>query len=165
VSALDPYSYQGSPCSRTLLRFGPTRRLRTHLYRGPVSFCGGPDLLGRVVFSCHVAPSDLPMQWGQAPFPAWLGDVAWVWRLHAVEEGTPDLGYRQWPPGPPQGRMRACRWDQSLLGGWIAAPARLVAVITTGPPMAMPTAALIPTADWPMTIVLNGTVGPCAGLP
>jgi hypothetical protein len=25
----------------------------------------------------------------------WLGDVAWVQRLYAVEEGTPDLGYRQ----------------------------------------------------------------------
>jgi hypothetical protein len=47
-------------------------------------------------------------------------------RLHAVEEGTPDLGYRQWPPGPPQGRMRACRWDQSPIGGWTAAPTRLL---------------------------------------
>jgi hypothetical protein len=35
------------------------------------------------------------MRWGEAPFPAWLGGVAWVRRLHAVEEGTPDLGYRQ----------------------------------------------------------------------
>jgi hypothetical protein len=41
----------------------------------------------------------------------------------------------------------------------------LVAAITVGPPMAMPTAVPIPTADWPMTIVLNGAVGPCAGLP
>jgi hypothetical protein len=41
----------------------------------------------------------------------------------------------------------------------------LVAAITVGPPMALPTAAPIPTADWPVTIVLNGTVGPCAGLP
>jgi hypothetical protein len=31
--------------------------------------------------------------------------------------------------------------------------------------MAMPTAAPIPTAARPMTIVLNGTVGPCAGPP
>jgi hypothetical protein len=31
------------------------------------------------------------------PSPVWLGDVAWVRRLHAVEEGTPDLGYRQSP--------------------------------------------------------------------
>jgi hypothetical protein len=52
--------------------------------------------LGRVVSSCHVAPSGLPMRWGQAPFPAWQGDVAWVRRLHAVEEGTPDLGYQQY---------------------------------------------------------------------
>jgi hypothetical protein len=37
------------------------------------------------------------MQWGQAPPSVWPGDVAWVRHLHAVEEGTPDLGYRQWP--------------------------------------------------------------------
>jgi hypothetical protein len=60
-----------------------------------VLLCGGPDLLGCVVFSCHVTPFGLPMRRGQAPSPAWLGDVAWVQRLHAVEEGTPDLGYRQ----------------------------------------------------------------------
>jgi hypothetical protein len=40
-----------------------------------------------------------------------------------------------------------------------------VAAITVGPPMAMPTAAPIPTADRPVTIVLNDTVGPCAELP
>jgi hypothetical protein len=40
-----------------------------------------------------------------------------------------------------------------------------VAAITTGPPMALPAAAPIPTADWPVSIVLNGTVGPCAELP
>jgi hypothetical protein len=31
--------------------------------------------------------------------------------------------------------------------------------------MALPTAAPISTADWPVTIVLNGIIGPCAGLP
>jgi hypothetical protein len=31
--------------------------------------------------------------------------------------------------------------------------------------MAMLTVAPIPTADWPVTIVLNGIVGPRAGLP
>jgi hypothetical protein len=46
--------------------------------------------------------------------------------LYAVGEGTPDLGYRQWPPVPPQGRMRDCRWDQSLIGGWTAASVRLL---------------------------------------
>jgi hypothetical protein len=55
------------------------------------------------------------------------GGVVHVHRLHIVEEGTPDSGYRQWPPGPPQGRMRACRWGQSLISGWPATPARLLA--------------------------------------
>jgi hypothetical protein len=126
VSALDPCSYQGLPCSGTLLGFGPTRRLRTYMYRSPVPFCGGPYLLRYVVFPCHVAPFGLLMWWGQAPSSAWLGDVARVRRLHVVGEGTPDLGCRQWPPVPPQGRMRACRWDQSLISGWIVAPARLL---------------------------------------
>jgi hypothetical protein len=40
-----------------------------------------------------------------------------------------------------------------------------IAAITAGPPMAMPTAMPTPTADWPVTIVLNVTVGPCAGVP
>jgi hypothetical protein len=34
-------------------------------------------------------------------------------RLHTVEEGTPNSGYRQWPLGPPQWRVRACRWGQN----------------------------------------------------
>jgi hypothetical protein len=67
-------------------------------------------ILGCVAFSCHVAPFGLPMRCGQAPSSTWPGDVAWVRRLHAVEEGTPDLGYRQWPPGPPQERIRSCWW-------------------------------------------------------
>jgi hypothetical protein len=40
-----------------------------------------------------------------------------------------------------------------------------VAAIIAGPPMANPTAMPIPTTDWPVTIVLNVTVGPCAGAP
>jgi hypothetical protein len=38
-----------------------------------------------------------------------------------------------------------------------------VDVITAGPPMVMSFATPIPTADWPVTSVLNVTVGPCAG--
>jgi hypothetical protein len=97
-----------------------------YVYRGPMTFCGGPDLLGCGVFPCHVAPFGLPIRWGQARSSAWLGDVAWVWCLHAVGKGTPDLGYRQWPPVPPQGRMRAYRWDQSLIVCWTAASVRLL---------------------------------------
>jgi hypothetical protein len=40
---------------------------------------------------------------------------------------------------------------------------RAVDVITAGSPMVMPTATPVPTADRPMTFVLNVTVGPCAG--
>jgi hypothetical protein len=88
-----------------------------------------------------------------------------VWRLRVVEEGTPNLGYRQWPPGPASGE------DASLQVGpesdWRLDRCSCVSVaaITVDPPMAMPTVAPIPTADWPVTIVLNVTVGPCAGLP
>jgi hypothetical protein len=57
-----------------------------------------------------------------AVLSVWPGGVVRVQRLHTVEEGTPDSGYRQWPPGPPQGRMRACRWSQSLISGWHCRP-------------------------------------------
>jgi hypothetical protein len=40
-----------------------------------------------------------------------------------------------------------------------------VDAITTGPPMAMPTATPITTADWPVTIILNVIIGPCTGAP
>jgi hypothetical protein len=72
-----------------------------YVYRGPVSFCGGPNLLRCGAFLCHVAPFGLPIRWGQARSSAWLGDVAWVLCLYGVGEGTPDLWYRQWPPVPP----------------------------------------------------------------
>ena len=66
-------------------------------------------------------------------------------------------------PGPASGE------DASLQVGlefdlWLAyrscAP---VGIITAGPPMVMPSAGPIPTADWPVTIVLNVTVGPHVG--
>jgi hypothetical protein len=66
-------------------------------------------------------------------------------RLHIVVRGTPDLGYRQWPPGPPQGRIRACRWGQSLTD-WLAASARPFDAITVGPPLVTLTATSVPAA-------------------
>jgi hypothetical protein len=38
-----------------------------------------------------------------------------------------------------------------------------VSAITVGMPMVVPSAMPIPTTDWPITIVLNVIVGPCAG--
>jgi hypothetical protein len=47
-------------------------------------------------------------------FTTRLRGAAWVLCLYTVVRGTLVSGYRQWPSGPPQGRMRACRWGQSL---------------------------------------------------
>jgi hypothetical protein len=47
-------------------------------------------------------------------FTTRLEIAAWVLRLYIVVRGTLVSGYRQWPPGPPQGRMQTCRWGQSL---------------------------------------------------
>jgi hypothetical protein len=55
-----------------------------YVYRGLVSLCEGPALLGCGVFPCHVAPFGHPIRWGQARSSAWLGDVAWVRCLHVV---------------------------------------------------------------------------------
>jgi hypothetical protein len=66
-----------------------------YVYRGPVTLCGGLALLRRGAFPCHVAPFGPPIRWSQARSSARLGDVAWVRCLHAVGEGTPNLGYRQ----------------------------------------------------------------------
>jgi hypothetical protein len=90
-----PLLMPGFSSFRDPARVRTSRGFWTYMYRGPVSLCGNLNLLRWVVFPCHVAPFGLPTQWGRALFHAWLGDVAWVWRLHVVEEGTPDLGYRQ----------------------------------------------------------------------
>jgi hypothetical protein len=68
-----------------------------YVFRGPMSFRGGPALLGCGVFPCHVAPFGLPIWWGQARSSVWLRDVALVQSLHVVGEGT--VGDR-YPPSP-----------------------------------------------------------------
>jgi hypothetical protein len=49
---------------------------------------------GKYYLSYHVVPLDLPMWWGRVPLSV-PGGVIRVQRLHTVEEGTPDSGYRQ----------------------------------------------------------------------
>jgi hypothetical protein len=72
------------------------------------------DTLEYIVFSGRVATRESTTWWGRALFTTRLEVVAWSPRIHTVVRGTPVSGYRQWPPGPPQGRMRACRWGQNL---------------------------------------------------
>jgi hypothetical protein len=92
------------------------------------SWRSGPTdcILGYIIFSGHVAPLEPSTRWGRVMFTVRLEIVARAPCLYTVVRGTPDSGYRQWPPGPPQGRERACRWGQSLIGYWHAASARLL---------------------------------------
>jgi hypothetical protein len=83
-------------------------------------------ILGYIIFSGHVAPLEPSTWWGRVLFTVRLEIAARAPGLHTVVRGTPDSGYQQWPPGPPQGRVRACRWGQSLIGDWRSASARLL---------------------------------------
>jgi hypothetical protein len=106
-----------------------TRRSGPYIQGSGTSPWGsGPtaDILEDIVFSGHVAALEPPAWWGRALFATRLEIAAWTPCLHTVVRGTPVSGYRQWPPGPPQGRIRACRWGQSLIGNWRAASVRLL---------------------------------------
>jgi hypothetical protein len=85
------------------------------------------DTLEYIVFSGHKATLELSMWWGRVLFTTRLEIAVWAPCFHTVARGTPVSGYRQWPPGPPQGRIRACRWGQSLIGDWRVASVRLLA--------------------------------------
>jgi hypothetical protein len=90
---------------------------------GTFPWGSGPavDILEYIVFSGHVATREPSTWWGRVLFTTRLEIAACAPCLHTVVRGTPVSGYRQWPPGPPQGRIRACRWGQSLVGDWCAA--------------------------------------------
>jgi hypothetical protein len=138
VSAPDPCLCRGPLRPGTLLRPGPhsggpgmsPRELRTRTHRGPVFLYGGP---GPTVLPGMYYPSSPRGALRPAHVVGSGAALCVTWRCRTgaasstVEEGTPDSGYRQWPPGPPQGRMRACRWGQSLICGWLAAPVRPLA--------------------------------------
>jgi hypothetical protein len=90
---------------------------------GTFPWGSGPivDTLEYIASSGHVVTPELPTWWGRALFTARLKIAAWTSCPHTVVRGTPDSWYLQWPPSLPQGRKRACRWDQSLIGSWHAA--------------------------------------------
>jgi hypothetical protein len=136
---------------------GPNLEAQT-VYTGSNTFPWGSRLTGDaseyVTFSGHMAASDLPMWWGQVLLLAQSSDLrlgqVMVWshiqlfyhttknsrvvlRFYTAVRGTLVSGYRQWPPGPPQGRMLAYRWGQSLyfassglIGDWRSVLARLL---------------------------------------
>jgi hypothetical protein len=75
--------------------------------RGGVRWCCWPKVVARGWGESWPGPT-------YSSFTTRLKIVMWVLRLHTVVRGTLVSGYRQWPPGPPQGRIRAYRWGQSL---------------------------------------------------
>jgi hypothetical protein len=126
--------------------------------RGPALSHGGPDSLlrpwgispslatwrpqscprGGVRRCCW--PRVVARGWGESwsgptynSFTTRLKIAAWVLRLHTVVRGTLVSGYRQWPPGPPQGRCepaggaKACTSPQhGSIGDWRAVSLRLL---------------------------------------
>jgi hypothetical protein len=98
--------------------------------QGSGTFLWGPGptvvTLEYIVSSGHAVAPELPMWRGRVLFTARLEIATRAPCLHTVVRGTLDLGYRQWPPGPPQGRIRACRWGQSLTGDWRATSVHLL---------------------------------------
>jgi hypothetical protein len=106
----------------------PDRTRRSELSvqgSGALSWRSGPTdgILEYITSSGHVASLGPPMS-SLVLFTTRLEITAHALCLHTVVRGTPDLGYRQWPSGLPQGRERACRWGQSLIGNWLAASMR-----------------------------------------
>jgi hypothetical protein len=133
VSGPDPT--QRGPGPTPGVRFVPVEVLdlarRSGLYmQGSDTFPwgSGPTIytLEDFVFSSHVAAPEPSTWWGRVLFASRLEIAARAPRLHTVVRGTPVSGYRQWPPCPPQGRIRACRWGQSSIGDWRAASVRLL---------------------------------------
>jgi hypothetical protein len=98
--------------------------------QGSGTFSWGPGpivaTLEYIVSSGHVAAPEPPTWRGWVLFTARLEIAAQTPCLHTLVRGTLDSRYRQWPPGLPEGRIRACRWGQSLIGDWRAASVRLL---------------------------------------
>jgi hypothetical protein len=123
VSGPDPT--QRGPEPVLGVRFAPvgvldlTRRSGLYIQGSDTRPWGSGPAVGTleyIIFSGHVAEPEPSTWWGQVLFTTRLEIATWVSRLHTVIRGTLVSGHRQWPSGPPQGRIRACRWGQSLIG-------------------------------------------------
>jgi hypothetical protein len=121
------------------------------IYRDPTLFPwgSGPTVhtLEYIIFFGHVAALEPSTWWGRVLFTMRLEIVVWVSRLHTVVRGTLVSGYRQWPLGPPQGRIRACRWGQSLIWRLARRFRAFADVLTANLPSTTPNAMPVPVAD------------------
>jgi hypothetical protein len=104
-------------------------------------------ILEYITPSVHTASLGLPTCRSQVLLTSRPEIAALAPYLHTVVRGTPVSGYRQWPPGLPKGRERACRWGQSwfcLIGALLL---RARWRNTACSPLVTPTAMPVPTAD------------------
>jgi hypothetical protein len=117
------------------VRSAPAEALDTARRSGP--YMQGPDTFPRrsgptvdtlacIIFSGYVAAPEPSAWWGRVLIATRLEIVAWAPCLLTVVRGTPVSGHRQWPSGPPQGRIRAFRWGQSPIGDRRAASVHLL---------------------------------------
>jgi hypothetical protein len=132
VSAPDPYSCRGLPGPGTLPGPGPYSEGPRAYPRDPACPLGSPGPVstgvrrpsaevwtyrctsGSLIFPCHAVLPTLPMRWGRVLLPVRPGALHGCDVFILQKGGTPVSRYRQWPLGPPQGRVRACRCGQNL---------------------------------------------------
>jgi hypothetical protein len=83
---------------------------------GTFPWGSGPtvDTLEDIVLPGHVATPEPSTWWDRVLLTTRLDIVARAPCLLTIVRGTPVSGYRQWPSGPPQGMIRACKWGQNL---------------------------------------------------
>jgi hypothetical protein len=67
--------------------------------------------------------------------------------LHTVVRGTPDSGYRQWPPGPSSGENTSLQVGPKLDRRLASCFRALAVAITASPSLVTSTATPVPAAD------------------
>jgi hypothetical protein len=88
-----------------------------------------------------------------------------VRRLHALEEGTPDLGYRQWPPGPALGENTILLVGPEFYWRLACRSCTPVDAVAAGLPMVTSTAMPIFMVDRPVTLALSAHCWAMRGVP
>jgi hypothetical protein len=140
--------------------------LRTRTHKGLVSLCGGPDPImhpGMYYLSAprgalrptHVVGSGAALR------------ATWRCRTGAASSycrrGYPCFKVPTVALGPASGEDVSLQVGPKLDLRLVRCSCVPTGVITAGPPMVMLTATPIPTVDWPVTFVLNATIGPRVG--
>jgi hypothetical protein len=101
VGSLDPTRRGPGPDPEVRATLAGVRPICTGVRHFPMGSGPTIGILESIAFSGHMVTLEPSMWWSWVLFPTRLEIVAWAPRPHAVARGTPDPGYRQWPPGLP----------------------------------------------------------------